>query len=83
MAVSVLAEQELCCCLVAVSSVAFGPHIHGDEQGMPDAGAQRVCRGVLGTERVEQFCVSHALEGVRPGVVSSTAQVGTLLSLSP
>lgn len=82
MAVSVLMKQELCCSLVAVSSVALGPHIHGVEQCMPGAGSQKVHKGVLGTECVEQFGVTHALEGVRPGV-SPTAQVGTLLSLSP
>lgn len=50
---------------------------------MPGAGSQRMHRGVLGTECVEQFGVSHALEGVRPGVASHTAQVCILLPLSP
>lgn len=56
-AVCVLTEQELCCSLVAVSSVALGPHIHGDEPSMPCAGSQEVHGGVLGTECVEQFGV--------------------------
>lgn len=55
-AVCVLTEQELCCSLVAVSSVALGPHIHGDEQSMPRAGSQKVHRGVLGIECV--WCVT-------------------------
>lgn len=57
MAVFVLTEQELCCSLVAVSSLALGPYIHGDEQCMPSAGSQKRHRGVLGTECVEQFGV--------------------------
>lgn len=78
MGVFVLTKQELCCSLVAVSTAALG-----DEQCMPGAGSQEVHRGVLGTERVEQLGVSHALESVRPAVVSPTARVGTLLFVSP
>lgn len=82
LSVSVLTQQELCCSLVAVSSVALGQHIHGDEQCLPVDELQKVHRGVLGTECVEQFGVPHALEGVRAGVASPTALVGTLPSLS-
>lgn len=43
------------CSLVAVASVAFASHTHGDEQCMPGGGSWKVHGGLPGAESAGQF----------------------------